>query len=307
MRSGLGRVLVSLILCSFGALAQDAPPALQPPKTAKRELEAEPEPAAKPESWTRASAALQKAIDSKNPTGVSAAAKDVGAWDSAETATKLISAFLQCVKQFEAIDVQDQKAIKGLDEAVPPLINAYVKAMTSQSNTDITTFNREQRKYRDQIKAEELLSDRMLGFDRMVEDVLEGLATMRTREALQTILKQAQASFNLRYRARLIEAMGSIRTASSVAGLVDILQRSTRDIETLAAVRALRTIGIPTPETVPVLVSVLASEYRQVRTTAAHALAEMGCRDNTAAIIESLKGTTGQTASDLNDALKMLT
>ena len=293
------RVLIGLLLLA---------PVQDPPKKAERpKLEEEPEPAPKPETWAKATAALQKAIDAKNAEGVGAAAKEVGAHDSAETASKLISAFLQCVKLLETVESQDLKAIKALDEAVPNLINAYVKAMTSGSNTAVGEFRREQQRYRDLMKAEEQLSDRMLSFDRMVEDLLQAVGSLRTKEAVTSVLKQAQASFNLRYRARLIEAMGSIKTATSVAGLVEILQKSTREVEILAAVRGLRAIAVPTPEVVPALIQALASEHRQVRTTAAFALAEMDCKDNTAAIIESLKGTTGQTAADLNEALKTLT
>jgi HEAT repeat protein len=303
-------IVLGLALFGF-ASAQETkePPKADeaPKKKAIAPLADEPEAGAKPESWTKASSALQKAIDARSPAGVSAAAKDVSAWDSAECATKLISAFLQCVKQLEAEDAKDQKAIKALDDDVTTLINAYVKAMTSQSNTAIADFKREQAKYRDLMKAEEQLSDRMLGCDRMVEDILEALGRLRTKEATQTILKQAQASFNLRYRARLIETLGSVRTATSVAGLVDILQKAAREIEALAATRALRAIGVPTPEVVPALVAALASEFRQVRTTAAFALAEMDAKDNTAAIIDAMKGVGGQTGWDLNEALKKLT
>lgn len=288
-------------------LLQDAPKPDEAPKKERPALEAEPEAAAKPDSWAKAATALQKAIDAKNADAVGAAAKDVGSYDSAETATKLISAFLQCVKLLETVEGQDQKAIKALDEAVPVLLNAYVKAMTSGSTTAANDFRREQQRYRDLMKAEETLSDRMLSFDRMVEDLLEAVGRLRTREATAAVLKQAQASFNLRYRARLIEALGSIRTASSVAGLADILSKSTREVETLAAVRALRSIGVPTPETVAALVAALGSEHRQIRTTAAAALAQMDCKDNTAAIVEALKGTSGQTAHDLNESLKTLT
>jgi len=277
------------------------------PKPALSILETEPEVGAKPDSWPKATATLQKAIETKNPVGVAGAAKEVGAYDSAETATKLISSFLQCVKLLEADDTKDQKAIKGLDDDVPVLINAYIKMMTSGSNTAVTDFRKEQSKYRDLMKAEELLSDRMLGFDRMVEDLLEAIGHLRSKEATQTILKQAQASFNLRYRARLIEALGSIKTATSLAGLVEILQKSTGGVETLAAVRAIKAIDVPTPEAVVALVAALGSEHRQIRTTAAFALAQMECRDNTAAIIDAMKGTQGQTAWDLNEALKKLT
>lgn len=293
------RVLIGLLLLA---------PFQEPPAKAERpKLEEEPEPASKPEAWSKATTALQKAIDAKNADAVGAAAREVGAHDSAETASKLISAFLQCVKLLETVESQDLKAIKALDEEVPTLINAYVKAMTSGSNTAVAEFRREQQRYRDLMKAEEQLSERMLSFDRMVEDLLEAVGRLRTKEAVASVLKQAQASFNLRYRARLIEAMGSIRTATSVAGLVEILQKSTREVEILAAVRGLRAIGVPTPEVVPALIQALGSEHRQVRTTAAFALADMDCKDNTAAIIEALKGTTGQTAADLNDALKQLT
>jgi hypothetical protein len=147
----------------------------------------------------------------------------------------------------------------------------------------------------------------MLGLDRMVEDLLEAIGRLRSKEATMAILKQAQASFNLRYRARLIEALGSIKTATSLAGLVEILQKSTGGVETLAAVRAIKAIDVPTPEAVVALVATLGSEHRQIRTTAAFALAEMACRDNTASIIDAMKGTQGQTAWDLNDALKKLT
>lgn len=277
------------------------------PKKAPAPLEEEAQPGAKPESWTKAAAALQKAIDLKGSTSVSSAAKEVGAWDSAETATKLVSAYLQCVKQLETEDLRNQKAIKAIDDELPALINAYIRAMTSGSNTAAADFRREQAKARDLQKTEEDLSERMLALDRMAEELLGSIAALRTHDAIQTVVKQAQASFNLRYRARLIEAMGGIRTASAVAGLVEILQKATREVEILAAVRALRAIGVPTPETVVALLSALASEHRQIRTTAAWALAEMGCRDNTAALIEALKGTSGQTAADLNDALKKLT
>jgi len=152
-----------------------------------------------------------------------------------------------------------------------------------------------------------MVSDRMLGFDRMVEDLLEAVGRLRTREATQTVLKQAQASFNLRYRARLIEALGSVRTATAVTGLVEILQKASREVEALAAVRALRAIGVPTPEAVPALVAALGSDYRQIRTSAALALAEMDCRDNTASIIDAMKGLGGQPCWDLNEALKILT
>jgi len=277
------------------------------PKPALSILETEPEVGVKPDSWPKATATLQKAIEAKNPVGVAGAAKEVGAYDSAETATKLISSFLQCVKLLEADDTKDQKAIKALDDDVPVLINAYIKMMTSGSNTAVTDFRKEQSKYRDLMKAEELLSDRMLGFDRMVEDLLEAIGHLRSKEATQTILKQAQASFNLRYRARLIEALGSIKTATSLAGLVEILQKSTGGVETLAAVRAIKAIDVPTPEAVVALVAALGSEHRQIRTTAAFALAQMECRDNTAAIIDAMKGTQGQTAWDLNEALKKMT
>ncbi|MBV8880825.1 MAG: VWA domain-containing protein, partial [Planctomycetaceae bacterium] len=236
-----------------------------------------------------------------------AASKEVGAYDSAESATKLSTAFLQCVKQLETVDVQDQKSIKALDDEVPTLINAYIKAMTSGSNTAVTDFRKEQQKYRDLMKAEEQLSDRMLSFDRMVEDLLEAIGQFRTREAVGSVLKQAQASFNLRYRARLIEALGSIRTATSMSGLVEILQKATREVEALAAVRGLRSIGVPSPEVVVALTTALGSEHRQIRTTAAAALADMDCKDNTAAIIDALKGASGQTAWDLNESLKKLT
>src|SRR5579862_1772578 len=316
----LHRGIWSLLLFAGSLAAQDpkdpktpkeanepAKPSEAPKKTVLVPLEDEPDVAGKPDSWTKSAGALQKAIEAKSPAGVTGAAKDVGSLDSAETATKLISAFLQCVKQLEAEDSKDQKAIKALDDDVTTLINAYVKAMTSQSNTSIADFKREQAKYKDLTKAEELFSDRMLAFDRMVEDLLEAVGHLRTKEATQTILKQAQASFNLRYRARLIEALGAIRTATSMVGLVEILQKSTREVEALAAVRALRAIGVPTPESVPALVAALASEYRQIRTTAAFALAEMDAKDNTGAIIEAMKGVGGQTAWDLNEALKKLT
>ncbi|HEV3027951.1 MAG TPA: hypothetical protein VG457_10285 [Planctomycetota bacterium] len=299
-------ILAALLLCPLGV--QDPPKREKAPQKAPRaELETEPEVGNKPDSWAKAATALQKAIDAKNPPGVALAAKDLGSYDSAETATRLISSFLQCVKQLEAEDSKDQKAIKALDDDVSTLMNAYVKAMSSASNTAMADFRREQQKYRELMKTEEQLSDRMLGFDRMVEDLLETLGRLRTKEASQTLLKQAQASFNLRYRARLIEALGSIRTATSVAGLVDILQKSTREVETLAAVRALKSIGVATPESVTALVAALGSEHRQIRTTAAFALSQMDCKDNTASIIDALKGTQGQTAWDLNEALKKLT
>src|SRR5579872_4059747 len=214
-----GLFLAALLL---GATAVQEPAKPEEPlrKAAKAELETEPELGAKPESWAKASSALQKAIDTKNPEGVAGAARELGSYDSAETATRLISSFLQCVKQLEADDAKDQKAIKALDDEVTPLINSYVKAMNSGSTTAAQDFHKEQQRYRDLMKAEELLSDRMLGFDRMVEDLLAALGHLRTKEAIQTLLKQAQASFNLRYRARLIEALGSIRTATSLAGLV---------------------------------------------------------------------------------------
>jgi len=290
-----------LLLALLLACPQDGP------KKAPGPLEEEAQPGAKPESWLKAAGALQKAIDLKSSTSVSSAAKEVGAWDSAETATKLVSAYLQCVKQLESEDVKDQKSIKAIDDELPSLINAYVRAMTSGSNTAVTDFRREQAKARDLQKTEEELSERMLALDRMAEELLGSVAALRTHDAIQTVVRQAQSSFNLRYRARLIEAMGGIRTASAVAGLVEILQKATREVETLAAVRALRAIGVPAPEAVVALLGALASEHRQIRTTAAWALAEMGCRDNTAALIEALKGTNGQTASDLNDALKKLT
>src|SRR5579859_906664 len=300
-----------LVLAAFllGPMAAQDPqkPEDAPKKAAPAELETEPEVGAKPESWARASAALQKAIDLKNPDAVAGAAKDLGSYDSAETATRLISSFLQCVKQLEGDDSKDQKAIKGLDDEVPILINAYTKAMSSQSNTAVADFRREQARYRDLMKSEEQLSDRMLGCDRMVEDLLETLGRLRTKEATQTILKQAQASFNLRYRARLIEDLGSIRTATSLAGLIEILQKSTREVETLAAVRAIKAIGVATPDSVAALVAALASEHRQIRTTAAYALSQMDCKDSTASIIDALKGTGGQPAWDLNEALKKLT
>lgn len=307
------RGLWVLLFCS-PLLGQDLPKPDEkhkdeepPKKTVKRELEAEPEISIKPESWTKATATLQKAIDGKNPEGVSAAAKDVAVWDSAETATKLISAFLQCVKQQETVDTLDQKSIKAMDDVIPSLMNSYVRAMTSNSATAVSSFNAEYKKYKEMMKAEEILSDRMLGYDKMVEELLEGIGALRTKEAVGAIQKQAQSSFNLRYRARLIETLGSIHTASSVAALVDIAQKATREIETLAAARALRAIGVPTPESVATLVAALASEHRQVRTTAAWALCEMDCKDSTAAVIESMKGTGGQTAWDLNEALKKLT
>src|SRR5579859_901308 len=161
-----------LVLAAFllGPMAAQDPqkPEDAPKKAAPAELETEPEVGAKPESWARASAALQKAIDLKNPDAVAGAAKDLGSYDSAETATRLISSFLQCVKQLEADDAKDQKAIKALDDEVTPLINSYVKAMSSGSTTAAQDFHKEQQRYRDLMKAEELLSDRMLGFDRMV-------------------------------------------------------------------------------------------------------------------------------------------
>ncbi len=277
------------------------------PKKGPASLEEETQPGAKPESWAKAVAALQKAIDLKSPGGVAGAAKEVGGYDSAETATKLISGYLQCVKLLETEDAKDQKAIKAMDDELPILINAYIKAMTSGSTTAANDFRREQAKARDLMKAEEDLSERMLALDRMAEELLGTIAALRTHDAIQAVVKQAQASFNLRYRARLIEAMGGIRTASALAGLVEILQKATREVEILAAVRALRAIATPTPEVVVALVAALASEHRQIRVTAATALAEMDCKDNTAAIVEALKGTTGQTAADLNDALKKLT
>jgi hypothetical protein len=299
-----------LVLALLLACPQDeAKPAKTPeaPKKAPAVLEEETQPGTKPDSWVKATAALQKAIDLKSPGGVSTAAKEVGAYDSAETATKLISSYLQCVKQLESEDSKDQKAIKAMDDELPTLINAYIKAMTSQSATSIADFRREQTKARDLMKAEEDMSERMLALDRMAEELLGTIATLRTHDAIQTVVKQAQASFNLRYRARLIEAMGGIRTASSQAGLLEILQKAAREVEILAAVRALRAIAVPTPEVVAALVAAVPSEHRQIRVTAATALAEMECKDNTAAIIEALKGTTGQTAADLNDVLKKMT
>jgi len=293
-----------LLLALLLACPQDEAKA---PKKGPAPLEEETQPGTKPESCAKAATALQKAIDLKSSASVGSAAKEVGAYDSAETATKLISSYLQCVKQLEAEDVKDQKAIKAMDDELPALINAYIKAMTSGSNTAIADFRREQTKARDLTRAEEDLSERMLALDRMAEELLGTIATLRTHDAIQVVVTQAQASFNLRYRARLIEAMGGIRTASSLAGLIALLQKATREVEILAAVRALRAIAVPTAEVVPALVAALASEHRQIRVTAAAALAEMECRDNTAAIIESLKGTSGQTAADLNDVLKKMT
>jgi len=284
-----------------------APPQDEAPRKDRPVLQEETPPGAKPPSWPKAVTALQKAIDLKSPAAVAAAAREVGAYDAAETATKLISSYLHCVKQLESDDARDQKAIKVMDDALPGLINAYVKAMTSQSNTAVNDFRREQAKLRELAKIEEDLSERMLSLDRMAEELLGAVAALRSHEAIQAVVKQSQASFNLRYRARLIEAMGGIRTATAVAGLTDLLQKATREVEILAAVRALRAIAVPTPEAVVALVAALGSEHRQIRVTAATALAEMACRDNTAAIIEALKGTTGQTAADLNDALKKMT
>lgn len=283
---------------------KDAP---DPPKKVRAPLEEETQPGTKPESWAKAVGALQKAVDLKSPAAVSSAAREVGGYDSAETATKLISSYLQCVKALEGDDAKDQKAIKAMDDELPNLINAYIRAMTSGSATMAGDFRREQQKSRDLARAEDDLSERMLALDRMAEELLGTIGTLRTHDAIQAVIKQAQASFNLRYRARLIEAMGGIRTASAVAGLVEILQKASREVETLAAVRALRAIGAPTPEVVVALLAALSSEYRQIRVTAASALAEMECKDNTAAIIEALKGVLGQTASDLNDVLKKMT
>jgi HEAT repeat protein len=280
--------------------AQEAP-------APRKELESEPEPGPCPATWSKATSALQKMIESKNAAGLAGAARELSAYDSADSATKLISGFLLCVRLFETLDAQDQKAIKAQDDELQPLIQAYVRAMTTQSTSAVSDFRKLQQKYRELLKAEEDLAERLLVCDRMVEDLLGALGALRTREATQMILKQAQSSFNLRYRARLIETLGSIRTASSVAGLIDILQKGGRDIEMLAAARGLRAIGVSTPETVAALAGVLTSEFRQIRVTAARALAELKCGERTEAIIDALKGTTGQTAADLNDALKKLT
>lgn len=288
----------SLFLALVCALVQDAPkPALQP----------EPEPAAAPATWARTTAALQKAIESKSPAAVAGAAKEVAGWDSAESATKLVSGFLTCVKLLETADAQDQKAIKSMDDGVQPLIQAYVTAMTQQTAANVAEFRKQQQRYRALMKAEEDVSETVLTCDRMVEDLLSALGTLRTREAAQTVIKQSQSAFNLRYRARLIETLGLIRTATSTAGLVEILQKGGNPIEALAAARGLRAIGVPTPEAVAALAGALASEHRQVRVTAAMALADLKCRERTEVLIDSLKGSSGQTAADLNEALKKLT
>src|SRR6185436_13243453 len=235
-----------LFLVLVCALAQDA-------AGPKRELEPEPEPGAAPAAWAKSTAALQKAIETKGGGGVAAEAREVAAYDSAESATKLISAFLTCVKMLETADAQDQKAIKSMDDGVQPLIQAYITAMTLQTAAAVNDFRKQQQRYRALMKAEEDVSETVLSYDRRVEEILASLGTLRTRDAAQTVIKQSQSAFNLRYRARLIETLGLIRTATSTAGLVEILQKGGNPIEALAAARGLRAIGVPTPEAVAAL------------------------------------------------------
>jgi hypothetical protein len=90
-----------LVLALLLACPQDEGKA---PKKGPASLEEETQPGTKPESWAKAVTALQKAIDVKSSASVGSAAKEVGGYDSAETATKLISSYLQCVKQLEAED-----------------------------------------------------------------------------------------------------------------------------------------------------------------------------------------------------------
>lgn len=266
-----------------------------------RELAAEPAGGAKPAAWNKASGDLGKAIDARNAAGVEAAARGIAAWDSAESAQKLLSAFLQAVKQLESHESADQKAIKAMDDAGMTFVRAYM------ANPQSPDTQRKAQQYLSLMKEEEELNARTQAYDAMVDDVLGALGSLRTAAAAQAILRQIQSVSNLRSRARLIETLGRIPTATSLAGVLELLGRSTKEVETLAAVRALRAMGVPQPEARAALAGQLGSEYRQIRIEAARALAEMGAREQAEAIVESLKSASGQTALDLNDALKALT
>ena len=272
--------------------------AQEPPRS---HLEPEPAVPAKPAGWDRSAAELSAALQGKEPENLPRLLREIASWDSAEAAEKLLSAFLKAVRQLESHDAQETRLTRRLDEIGMKFVGAYSRNPNSQEAVALA------RQYTAARREYEALLDQIAFQEAGVEAILDTLGRFRSAEAVEAIVRQTQGAYSLRYRARLIETLGRNRTATALRGLLEVLATKPKDVECLAATRALGALGEPAPEAAAALRESLAAEHRQVRTAAAEAIAALGIRDLTAAILEALKISRGRCAADLNEALKKLT
>lgn len=276
-------------------------PFLAAQEASRIRLEPEPAVPAKPAGWDRSAAELSAALQAKEPNNLSRLLRGVASWDSGEAAEKLLSAFLRAVRQLESYETQETGLTRCMDEIGMKFVGAYSRNPNSQDTLALA------RQYAAARKEYEALLDQIAAQEAAVEAILEALGRFRSAEAVAAIARQTQGAYSLRYRARLIETLGRNRTPTALRGLLEILATKPKDVERLAATRALGALGEPAPEAATALRESLASEHRQVRTAAAEAIAALGMRDLTEAILEALKNSRGRPAADLNEALKKLT
>jgi hypothetical protein len=276
-------------------------PFLAAQEARRSRLEFEPAVSPKPAGWDRSAAELSSALQRKDPGDLSPQLRAVASWDSGEAAEKLLSAFLRSVRQLESYDAHETRLTRRLDEIGMKFVAAYNRNPGSQDTLALARqYNAARQEY-------EALLDVIASQETAVEAILETLSRFRSAEAVAAIARQTQGAYSLRYRARLIETLGRNRTATALRGILDVLATKPRDVERLAATRALGALGEPAPEAAAALRESLSSEHRQVRTAAAEAIAALGIRELTEAILEALKNSRGRSAADLNEALKKLT
>ncbi|MFN3486575.1 MAG: HEAT repeat domain-containing protein, partial [Planctomycetota bacterium] len=286
------RTALFMALSPLLALQEDLP---------RSRLEPEPPVRAKPAGWDRAAGDLANITPSRPPADVARAVREVAVWDSAEAAQKLISAYLRTVRQIESFDGQETRLLQKLDETGLRFVSSYMRSPNSRETEGLA------RQFAAIQKEHGTLVDQIALYEAQLEDILEALGRFRSTEAVQEIVQTSRGSHNLRYRARLIETLGRNRTATALRGILEILTTKPKDIERLAATRALAALGEPAPEVAATLRESLTSEYWQVRVAAAEAAARLGLRNLTEALLESLKDLRGRPAMDLNEALKKLT
>lgn len=264
-------------------------------------LEAEPAVRPKPPGWDRAASDLSNASPARDPAEAARAVRDVAAWDSAEAAQKLVSAFLRAVRQLETLDGQETRLLQKLDETGLRFVAAYLRSPNSRETETLA------RQFAAARREHEALLDQISSHEGVLDEILRALGRFRSAEAVREIARHTQGSYGLRYRARLIENLGRNRTATALSGILEVLAAKPNDVERLAATRALAELGEPAPEVAAALRESLTSEHRQVRIAAADAAARMGMRELAGAILEALRDARGRPAADLNEALKKLT
>jgi HEAT repeat protein len=235
-----------------------------------------------PQDLEKARADLKKAVSESNPAGVEDAVKRLTAADGKRAVEILLEGYAECAKEIKA-RWEDKLRVIAENQAAPK----YDRALDQKG------------------QAVEAGIRKVEALKRLI---VQGLGSFKSDAAVRGMAAELKArtfsaSADWTRRAGIAEALGHVDHPEALQALHETVLRDAEPQVRVAAMDALRAKKSNAPETLGVLVQMLANESWQVRSAAVATLQALAAKETIEPLIEALSKNDGRLRYEINQAL----